>query len=206
MKVAKTQLRMMARVRGEMAVIAAAQGNRRDQVTDKELVEIQNLYKEALQTRNLTVCSVEELNQVLQPESLFEKFAYRKAHNLAGSKEFLAMKGQKFQVENQPTKPILRENKVIGFKCMHYSVTESAGTVKLTIIRKTPDIEITFGVRTREDSAKVGKDYDGIDNVITMKGKDTEREVEIKIHDDDEWNPDNDFYVELYDTKTKKRL
>lgn len=62
MKVAKTQLRMMARVRGEMAVIAAAQGNRRDQVTDKELAEIQDLYKDVLQTRNLTACSVEELN------------------------------------------------------------------------------------------------------------------------------------------------
>lgn len=44
MKFAKTQLRMMSRVRGEMAIIAAAQGNRRDQVTEKELVEIQNLF------------------------------------------------------------------------------------------------------------------------------------------------------------------
>lgn len=118
----------------------------------------------------------------------------------------MAVKGQKFQIENQPTNPIKRENKVIGFKCLHYSVTESAGTVKVTIIRKSSDIELTFGIRTREDTAKVGRDFDGIDNVITMKGKDVERVVEVKIHDDDEWNPDNDFYIELYDTRTKKRL
>lgn len=89
---------------------------------------------------------------------------------------------------------------------MHYSVTESAGTVKIGILRKMKENEVTFGVRTREDTAKVGRDFDGIDNVITMRGNDEERIIEIKIHDDDEWNPDNDFYIELYDIKTKKRL
>jgi len=89
---------------------------------------------------------------------------------------------------------------------MHYSVTESAGTVKIAIKRKTLHNELSFGVRTREDTAKVGRDYDHIDNVITLKENEEERIIEVKIHDDDEWNPDNDFYVELYDTRTKKRL
>lgn len=89
---------------------------------------------------------------------------------------------------------------------MHYSVTESAGTVKIMIVRKQPEVEVTFGIRTREHTAKVGRDFDGIDNIITMKGNESERTIEVKIHDDDEWNPDNDFYIELYDTRTKKRL
>ena len=89
---------------------------------------------------------------------------------------------------------------------MHYSVTESAGTVKVVILRKMKEQEFTFGVRTREDTAKVGRDFDGIDNVITFRGAEEERTIEIKIHDDDEWNPDNDFFIELYDIKTKKRL
>ena len=46
------------------------------------------------------------------------------------------MKGQKFQMENEIAHPIKKENSVIGFKCMHYSVTESAGTVKLTLVKK----------------------------------------------------------------------
>lgn len=143
---------------------------------------------------------------MLQPETLFERFAYRRANQISGNKDFLAVKGQRFQVENQPTRPVKRENKVIGFKCMHYSVTESAGTVKIAIKRKTLHQELSFGVRTREDTAKVGRDYDHIDNVITLKENEEERIIEVKIHDDDEWNPDNDFYVELYDTRTKKRL
>jgi len=32
---------------------------------------------------------------------------------------------------------------------MHYSVTESAGTVKIAIKRKTLHNELSFGVRTR---------------------------------------------------------
>lgn len=28
----------------------------------------------------------------------------------------------------------------------------------------------------------------------------------MRIHDDDEWNPDNDFFVELYDVNTKRKL
>ena len=83
----------MARVRGDMAIIAAAQGNKTEQMQDKDVAQVQELFKEILNTKNLHMCSVEELNAVLQPESLFERFAYRRAHNLAGSKEFLAMKG-----------------------------------------------------------------------------------------------------------------
>lgn len=41
------------------------------------------------------------------------------------------------------------ENDHVGFKCLHYSVTESNGSVDITIIKKIQTGEITFGVRTR---------------------------------------------------------
>lgn len=75
---AKTQLRLIARVKGELAVIAAAQGNKRDYMEDKDVIQVQDLYREVLQSKNLTMCSAEELTEVLKPESLFERFAYRK--------------------------------------------------------------------------------------------------------------------------------
>jgi hypothetical protein len=42
---------------------------------------------------------------------------------------------------------------------MHYSVTESNGTVDIAIIKKENSREFTFGVRTRDGSATAGKDY-----------------------------------------------
>lgn len=67
-------------------------------------------------------------------------------------------------------------------------------------------MELKVGVRTLEGTAKYSKDFDGIDQIITMKQNENETEVDIRIHDDDEWNPDTDFYVELYDVNTKRRL
>jgi len=84
-------------------------------------------------------------------------------------------------------------------------VTESVGTCKVTIIKKSSN-EMKIGVRTIEDTAKNGRDFDNIDQVITMKNNENEATVDVRIHDDDEWNPDNDFYVELYDVNTKKKL
>lgn len=85
---------------------------------------------------------------------------------------------------------------------MHYSVTESAGVMNATILKKNLNTDCTFGVRTREETAKSGKDFDQVNEVITMKKREAERQIEIRIHDNQEWQPDMDFYIELYDTKT----
>lgn len=51
-----------------------------------------------------------------------------------------------------------------------------------------------------------GKEFEALDEVITMKKKDEEKTVDITIHDNHDWQPDLDFYVELYDPKTQQRL
>ena len=109
-------------------------------------------------------------------------------------------------MENTPAAPILQENELVAFKCLHYSVTESAGCLTISIVKKNPNTDYTFGVRSREGTAKAGKDFDPIDEVCTMKKREQEKIVEIKIHDNQEWQPDMDFYVDLYDTKTGDRL
>jgi solute carrier family 8 (sodium/calcium exchanger) len=49
--------------------------------------------------------------------------------------------------------------------------------------------------------AKAGKDFDAIDTIIEFKGSETLKFAEIIIKDDDNWEPDRDFYVKLYDCK-----
>lgn len=65
------------------------------------------------------------------------------------------------------------ENEFIKFKCLHYSVTESNGTVDITIIKNTQN-EFKFGCRTVDDSATAGKDYTAVDQVVTMSKKQNE--------------------------------
>jgi hypothetical protein len=46
-----------------------------------------------LQKDSLALVQVPDLLRVLEPESLFERFAARKANMLSGNKDFLSVKG-----------------------------------------------------------------------------------------------------------------
>lgn len=47
-QVKKSQLRTLARVRGDAAILAAAQGNKAESIDEKEVQQIQDLYKDVL--------------------------------------------------------------------------------------------------------------------------------------------------------------
>lgn len=104
-------------------------------------------------------------------------------------------------MENIQVSPILAENEVLSFKCLHYSVTESAGTMTVSIIKKNMNMDCTFGVKTLDGTAMAGKEYTPVDEVCTMKKKETEKTISIQIIDNHDWQPDMDFFVEIYDTK-----
>ena len=202
----KSHLRSLARTKGEMAILSAAQGQKHESMTEAEVQQVKELYMDILETNDLKGQSLDTLMNMLKPDTLFERFAARKANQVGATKEFLEIKGQKFQIENSPTTPLKQESELLCFKCLHYSVTESAGTMNVTILKKNLNTECTFGIRTRESTAKSGKDFDPIDEVITMKKREGEKQVEIRIHDNQEWQPDMDFFIELYDTKNNSRL
>ena len=102
---------------------------------------------------DLSKVRVDALMSVLKPESLFERFAARKANKIAAGKDFLDIKGQKLQMENYTTVKLQTYNPLIGFKCSHYSVTESAGHVEITIVKKNANQECTFGIKTTAGTA-----------------------------------------------------
>lgn len=97
-------------------------------------------------------------------------------------------------------------NEEIGFKCLHYSVSESSGFVKVAIENKTSKV-MTVGVKTVADTAEEGLDFTPIDTTVTIPAN-NEREVSVEIIDDEGWEPDEDFYVYIYDIndETKKQL
>jgi hypothetical protein len=75
----------------------------------------------------------------------------------AHSKDFIKLKGSRGQIESTNHK-VQNENDMVGFKCLHYSVTESNGTVEVVIIKKKR-VEYTFGIKTVEITATQPKDY-----------------------------------------------
>jgi solute carrier family 8 (sodium/calcium exchanger) len=143
---------------------------------------------------------------VLKPTTLLPRIAYKRqfGNRLAGKKD---LKGVKIQEDGKSADdlPNVELNQTVGFKCLHYSVTESAGTVKISIIKKT-DHPLTIGVRTVDDTAISGEDYNGIDKQVNFTKDQKEITVEVGIIDDDEWEPDEDFLCEIYDCDTGKKL
>lgn len=160
---------------------------------------------------DLSKQSADKLLSVLEPDSLLERFAAKKANKVGKNNDFLTIKADiKGQIENDGPGNRKPEdlNEYIGFKCLHYSVTESAGVAVVTVVKKVVNNSLTFGIRTVKDTAVPGNDYKDIDRRITMSKIETEMPIEIPIIDNQEWEPDLDFLVELYeiDAPTKDRL
>ena len=121
-------------------------------------------------------------------------------------KEAIA-KGQVMRRENKSADTLVdhQKNPNFGFQCLHYSVSEAAGALRIKINNKSGQAG-SIWVRTIDGDAVAGDDYHAIDEEVEFKNKQKEAEVSVKIIDDDGWEPDEDFYVELYDKTTGNRL
>lgn len=93
------------------------------------------------------------------------------------------------------------KNAQFGFECLHYAVSEGCGSLKIKVLNKTHGAA-SVSIRTKDGDAKANEDYVPLtfDAKVPFKSGQTESEVIIKIIDDDEWEPDEDFYVELFDS------
>ena len=127
---------------------------------------------------------------------------------MAGRKQ-VVKKGEIFKSENVMAARIddKLKNENFGFKCLHYSVSEASQFIEIVVLNKTRDPS-EVGVRTINGEAIDGEDYHGIDQVLEFNKGETEKKVRVQIIDDEGWEPDEDFYLELYDptNNSKTRL
>ena len=79
-----------------------------------------------------------------------------------------------------------------------YSVTESSGFIEITIVKKVAE-EMAFLVKTIDDTASAPDDFLEFHEIITMSKNEKEHKIKISIIDDDIWEPDKDFFVQICD-------
>ena len=89
---------------------------------------------------------------------------------------------------------------------MHYSVSEAIGTLNIQIIKKIEGESITVGVRTRNGTAVGGEDFTAIDEEMTFSSSEQVKQVAVKILNDDCYEENEDFFVEIYDPQSGERL
>ena len=131
--------------------------------------------------------AIEDLHDALQPDSLLERFVYRREANILNKNDFVSMKKTKGQFELEKNSSS-DANPNIGFKSLGYSVLESAGDVTVTIVKKT-DEAFEFGWRTVDNTATSPEDYTHKQEVVKMTADQKEHEIKVEIIDDDKWNP-----------------
>ena len=72
-------------------------------------------------------------------------------------------------------------------------------------MKKIPE-DYSFWVRTFDGTARAGEDYEPKNELMTMHADHTSRDIEIVIHDDPNWEPDEEFKVELWHATEQKRI
>lgn len=92
-----------------------------------------------------------------------------------------------------------------GFNCLHYSVSEGSKTLSIQILNKTREAG-RVKVCTLDGDAKANEDYQPFDEVITFAKGEHTKNFEVGIIDDDQWEPDEDFFVQLYDVNTRNEI
>lgn len=120
--------------------------------------------------KDLKDVEANQLLEILQPDSLLERFAAKKANKVAVSKDFIDIKGIKGQIEKDDNCLEGKNlNPLVGFKCLHYSVTEASGQVEVTLQKKEGVNKIIkYGVRTVADTARPNHDFKPVDTCIIM--------------------------------------
>jgi hypothetical protein len=164
--------------------------------------------KNKFQTDQIEAIDFDKLKVMADGGNLLSRIGYRKqvANSLTGKKAVVA-KGEILKVEHALSSHLDEKDKnpYFGFKCLHYSVSEGSGSLKIFIENKSGKIGEVM-VKTVNAEATAGEDFEAVD--MTLKFKDGENQgfVEVKIFDDDSWEPDEDFLVQLYDAKTGQEL
>jgi len=174
----------------------------KDEAEEKLSNEMKEFLLVEFGTTKVSEVNKDDLKAKLDGPAFIERIGYRKAVAVNYKKEAIA-KGQILRRENMKASVLKEENKnpKFGFSCLHYSVSEAAGALKINILNKSKQPG-TVWVRTKEGDAQPDLDYKHIDQEVTFKQGQAETTVSVQIVDDDGWEPDEDFYVELYNKNT----
>ena len=169
---------------------------------------MKEIVKQYQKTDNLDRINFEEFKKQIEGDSMLGRIKYRKqVGNLMNGKRAIIAKGEVMKQEHAHADLIddKFKNENFGFKCLHYSVSEASGHIQIIVHNKKKTAG-TVRVCTIDAEAKAGDDYEEVKENLEFAAGDETKFITVKIRDDDNWEPDEDFYVQLYDPHTLEEL
>ena len=169
---------------------------------------MKDILKEYQNTDNITNVNFDQFKQQIQGDSMLNRIKYRKqVGNMMNGKRPVIGKGEIIRQEHAHA-DLLDEkvkNEFFGFKCLHYSVSEASGSIQIHVHNKK-GMASSVRVCTIDAEAKAGDDYEEVKQTLEFKAGEFVKFISVKIRDDDNWEPDEDFYVQLYNPNTMEEL
>jgi len=95
---------------------------------------------------------------------------------------------------------------LIGHASASYSVDENKGKITVKVLRGgNTNSEVSVYYHTTDGQAVAGSDYEFQRGSLTFKKGETEKDITVKLIDDNDFEPDETFYVELCPPKEGKK-
>lgn len=101
-------------------------------------------------------------------------------------------------LKKQITSETLIKKAVVEFQAATLAVAEAVGEFQVTINRTgKEDVGFKVLVESADGSAKKGKEYQAVKELLQFDPYVKEQNVTVKIFDNVQWNPDSNFYLKL---------
>jgi len=170
--------------------------------------KMKKFLKESMKTDQIDKVSLDELKKKVDGEGMISRIKYRKQVNtVMTSKRPVIAKYERIKLEDTHADELDEnvKNEHYGFHCLHYSVSEASGTLTISVVNKKGK---PGSVRacTIDGDAKANEDYVPFDGIIEFGNGETTKTFQVGIKDDDNWEPDEDFFVQLYEPNTNEEL
>ena len=160
-------------------------------------------FMEGVQDPSTKKVDIDALAKKLKPKPIQERLHYSRGvgATLSGRKPIYN------QIKNQSLKRMMTEkyNEDFGFFTLKYAIKEDKGPLMVKIINKKKS-QGRVGVRTIEGTATEGLDYGKVNQILDFAVGEEFKSISVEIVDDDIVEPDENFFLELYDISTSKRL
>lgn len=104
-------------------------------------------------------------------------------------------------VSKLPTADELHETPEVNFASGEYSVLESGGMVAVSVVRLPAKGPFTVKYSTEGVTATAGEDFEAVAGTLEFKDGEEEKEIQIKIKDDDDVEDDETFLVKIAEVR-----
>ena len=178
-----------------------------DEAEQQKIDEMKNFLRHHFNTDQVQNVKMDDLKQKIHGDHIISRLKFRKETGMIPNRKAKDItKNEIYRNESNHTKYLEADDRhdSFGFSCLNYAVSESSGFIAIKIHGKRAG---RVGVRTVEipDGAQANKDFIPINTTLDFLKVETQ-EVQVKVIDDEQWEPDKEFKVELFDVSTKEPL